>query len=133
KVTDLWQGKIWRIDFYIGFKMQPRINDYFQQVLQNLSDDGKISLISNHPSLRKHHIMNDFRFVQIDRRVMKQVELGFYDRVTLMFYYYFKQMGISDINAYGLDASLVSTELLPLTIPSKTKVPLIVKRDNNNV
>jgi len=129
-VTDLWQGKIWRIDFYIGFKMQPRINDYFQQVLQHLSDEGKISLISNHPSLRKHHIMNDFRFVQIDRRVMKQVELGFYDRITLMLYYYFKQMGISDINAYGLDASLVSTELLPLTIPSKSKVPFIAKRES---
>ena len=109
--------------------MQPRINDYFQQVLQHLSDEGKISLISNHPSLKKHHILNDFRFVQIDRRVMKQVELGFYDRITLRLYYFFKQTGISDINAYGLDASLVSTELLPLTIPSKAKVPFIAKRE----
>jgi KUP system potassium uptake protein len=132
KVTDLWQGQIWRIDFYIGFKMQPRINDYFQQVLQHLSDEGKISLISNHPSLKRHHIMNDFRFVQIDRRVMKQVDLGFYDRVTLMLYYYFKQMGISDINAYGLDASLVTTELLPLTIPSKSKIPFIAKRETTD-
>lgn len=129
KVTNLWKSKIWRIDFYIGFKMQPRINDYFQQVLQHLSDEGKISLISNHPSLKKHHILNDFRFVQIDRRVKKNNELGFFDRIALMFYYRFKQIGISDINAYGLDASLVTTELLPLTIPSKARVPIIAKRE----
>lgn len=128
KVTDLWEGKIWRIDFYLGFKMQPRINDYFQQVLQHLSDEGKISLESTHPSLKKHHVKNDFRFVQIDRRVMNPVELRFFDRVALTLYYRFKQMGISDINAYGLDASLVATELLPLTIPSKIKVPFIMKR-----
>lgn len=128
KVTDLWEGKIWRIDFYIGFKMEPRINDYFKQVLQHLSDEGKISLVSTHPSLEKHGIINDFRFVQIDRRVMNPVELRFFDRVALTMYYHLKQLGTSDINAYGLDASLVSTELLPLTIPSKTRVPFILKR-----
>lgn len=128
KVTDLWPGKVWRIDFFLGFKMQPRINDYFQQVLQHLRDEGKISLISSHPSLKKHNIASDFRFVQIDRRVLNHGALGFFDRVALTLYYYFKQMGISDINAYGLDASLVTTEKLPLTIPGKTKVPFILKR-----
>jgi KUP system potassium uptake protein len=128
KVTDLWKGKVWRIDFYLGFKMEPRINDYFKQVLQHLSDEGQISLVSSHPSLKKYEVKNDFRFVQIDRRVMNPVELGFFDRIALTMYYRFKQMGISDINAYGLDASLVSTELLPLTIPSKAKIPIIAKR-----
>jgi KUP system potassium uptake protein len=128
KVTDLWKGKVWRIDFYLGFKMEPRINDYFKQVLQHLSDEGQISLVSSHPSLKKYEVKNDFRFVQIDRRVMNPVELGFFDRIAPTMYYRFKQMGISDINAYGLDASLVSTELLPLTIPSKAKIPIIAKR-----
>jgi KUP system potassium uptake protein len=128
KVTDLWEGKIWRIDFFLGFKMQPRINDYYKQVLQHLSDEGKINLTSSHPSLQKHKIQNDFRFVQIDRRVMNPVELRFFDRIALTLYYRLKQIGISDINAYGLDASLVTTELLPLTIPCKAKVPFILKR-----
>jgi len=128
KVTDLWQGKVWRIDFFLGFKMQPRINDYFQQVLNHLSDEGKINLISTHPSLKKHNIVSDFRFVQIDRRVLNHGDLGFFDRVALTLYYHFKQMGISDINAYGLDASLVTTEKLPLTIPSKARIPFILKR-----
>jgi KUP system potassium uptake protein len=129
KVTNLNDEKIWRIDFYIGFKVQPKINAYFQQVLQHLSEEGKISLVSSHPSLKKHNILSDFRFVQIDRRVMKQIDLGFFDRTALNLYYKLKQMGISDVNAYGLDASLVTTELLPLTIPSKSRVPVIHKRD----
>jgi KUP system potassium uptake protein len=96
--------------------------------MQHLCDEGKISLVSSHPSLKKHNIASDFRFVQIDRRVLNHGALGFFDRVALTLYYHFKQMGISDINAYGLDASLVTTEKLPLTIPGKTKVPFILKR-----
>lgn len=129
KATDLLDGKIWRIDFYIGFKVQPKINEYFQQVLHHLSEEGKINLISSHPSLKKHGILSDFKFVQIDRRVMKYVDLGFFDRIALHLYYWFKQIGISDVNAYGLDASLVTTEMLPLNIPTKTRIPTIHKRE----
>ncbi len=131
EVTELWPGKIMRIDFYLGFKVQPRINAYFRQVLTYLSDEGKINLISRHPSLQQHHILSDFRFVQIDRRVVRQVDLSFFDRTALNLYYQLKQMGISDINAYGLDASLVTVERLPLTIPTKAKIPFIMKREKS--
>jgi len=131
EVTELWPGKIMRIDFYLGFKVQPRINAYFRQVLTHLSDEGKISLISRHPSLQQHNILSDFRFVQIDRRVVRQVDLSFFDRTALNLYYQLKQMGISDINAYGLDASLVTVERLPLTIPTKAKIPFIMKREKS--
>lgn len=129
KVTDLWQGKIWRIDFFLGFKVQPRINIYFRQVLNHLSDEGRINMVSTHPSLRKHGILSDFRFVHIDRQVMRQVDLPFFDRVALDLYYRFKRIGTSDISAFGLDASLVTIERIPLTIPSKAKIPFIMRRE----
>jgi KUP system potassium uptake protein len=130
KVTELWPGKVTRIDFYLGFKVQPRINDFFKQVLKHLSDEGKIDLLSTHPSLRKHNILSDFRFVHIDRSVIKQTELGFFDGRALNFYYRLKQWGLSDINAYGLDPSIVTVEHIPLTLPkSKTKTPFIQRRE----
>ncbi len=128
KVTELWPGKVMRIDFYIGFKVQPRINEYFKQVLKHLSDEGKINLISHHPSLKKHNILSEFRFVHIDRSVIRQVDLGLFDGLALNLYYRFKRAGLSDINAYGLNTSLVTIEQIPLTIPSKTKIPFIMKR-----
>jgi len=130
KVTEMWPGKITRIDFYLGFKVQPRINEYFKQVLKHLSDEGKIDLLSTHPSLRKHNILSEFRFVNIDRSVAKQVDLGFLDGLALNLYYRIKQMGLSDINAYGLDSSQVTVEHIPLTLPTrKSRTPIIQKRE----
>jgi len=129
KVTELWPGKITRIDFFLGFKVQPRINEYFKQVLENLSKEGKIDLLSTHPSLRKHNILSVFTFIQIDRSVIKQTELAYLDGVTLNLYYTMKNLGMSDINAYGLESSQVILEHIPLTISArKTKMPTIKKR-----
>jgi KUP system potassium uptake protein len=39
KVTHLIPKKVIRVDFYMGFKMQPRINEYFKQVLAQLEQE----------------------------------------------------------------------------------------------
>lgn len=128
KVTELWPGKIMRVDFYLGFKVQPRIHAFFGQVLQNLSAEGRINLISNHPSLSKHNIPSDFRFVHIDRRVVRHVDLGFLDQFALQMYYRLRRIGISDIYAYGLDEGAVTVEQTPLSIPGRSNPPVIHKR-----
>lgn len=129
KVTELWPGKVMRVDFYLGFKVQPRINEYFKQVLNQLSEEGKIDLLSSHPSLRKHNILSVFTFVHIDRSVIKQTELAYFDGLALNLYYLLKKIGLSDIKGYGLESNQVITEHIPLTIPSKKeKSTPIIKR-----
>ncbi len=128
KVTELWEKKIFRIDFYLGFKVQPRISDYFNQVLQGLNDEGRINLISRYPSLQKHQIPADFRFVHLDRQVNKIVDLPFYERFALNSYYFLKRISLGDVKAFGLDKTMVSVEMIPLTIPVKSKIPVIKAR-----
>lgn len=128
KVTELIPGKITRIDFFLGFRVQPRIHEYFKQVLKHLADEGRINLTSKHPSLAKRKIVSDFRYVFIDRRIFRQIDLPFFDRTALNLYYQLKWLGMSDINAYGLDSSLVTVERIPLTIPSNSVAPIILKR-----
>ncbi|MBN2742481.1 MAG: KUP/HAK/KT family potassium transporter [Marinilabiliaceae bacterium] len=125
KVTPLVEGKVMRIDFYLGFKVQPRINEYFKQVLTHLADEGRFDNISRHPSLRKHGILNDFRFVQIDRQTIRHVDLPFWDKLSLNMYFWLRRLGITDMNAYELDSSLVTIERIPLTIPCRSKIPTI--------
>lgn len=128
KVTELCPGCVYRIDFYLGFKVQPKINEYFKQVLVHLTEEKKVDLVSSHPSLQEHNILGDFRFVQIDRRVVRHVDLPFFDRLALNFYYLLRRLGISDVNAYELDNSLVTVERIPLTIPTKSKIQVIQQR-----
>jgi KUP system potassium uptake protein len=128
KVTEMYPNRIYRIDFYLGFKVQPKIAEYFSQVLTCMRDEGKIDLISPHPSLTKHGIPSDFRFVHLDRRVNHNIELPLFEKLSINIYYYFKRIGIGDVTAYGLDSSLVTVEKIPLTIPSKSKTPMIKVR-----
>ncbi len=129
KVRHLVPNKIMRIDFFIGFKMEPRINDYFKQVLNQLSHEGVIDLVSTYPSLRKHNILADFKIVQIERRVARQIDLPYLDKLIINLYYFFKRFGVSDVNSWGLDSSIVTTEVIPLTIPNKRPVPEIIPRN----
>jgi KUP system potassium uptake protein len=128
KVTELREGYVFRIDFYLGFKVQPKINTYFKQVIKDLTEEGRFDPVSRHPSLRRYDIDTDFRFVQLDRRVNRHLDLPFFEKVSLWSYYYFRRIGISDIDAYELDSSLVTIEKIPLTIPLKSKFSTITKR-----
>lgn len=129
KITELRPGKVIRVDFYLGFKVQPRINEYFKQVLAHMANEGRIDLLSAHPSLRKHNILSVFTFVHIDRSVIKQTELAYFDGLILNLYYLMKKIGLSDIKGYGLESNQVITEHIPLTIPAKkAKTPPILKR-----
>lgn len=128
KVEHLVPNKVIRIDFFLGFKMQPRIYDYFKQVVDHLGEEG-LDLRSSYPSLRKHNIPADFRIIHIERRVPKQADLAFIERFVLMLYYPIKRLGLTDVSAWGLDAGNVSTESIPLTIPSKTYIPHIVRQE----
>jgi len=128
RVIELYPNRIYRIDFYLGFKVQPKIAEYFTQVLNCLRDDGKINLVSPHPSLTKHGIPADFRFVHIDRRVNQNIELPLLEKLAINIYYYFKRIGIGDVSAFGLDSSIVTVERIPLTIPSRSKTPVIKLR-----
>lgn len=128
KVEHLVPNKVIRIDFFLGFKMQPRIYDYFKQVVEHLGEEG-LDLRSSYPSLRKHNIPADFRIIHIERRVPKQADLGFGERFVLNLYYPLKRLGLTDVSAWGLDAGNVSTELIPLTIPGKNYIPQIVRQE----
>ncbi|MGE5316771.1 MAG: KUP/HAK/KT family potassium transporter [Chloroflexota bacterium] len=126
KITDLVEGKVTRIDFYLGFKVPTRINDYFKHILMTLASEGKIDPLSTNPSLRKHDIKSSFTFLHIDRSVYKYMDLPYFDGLALKLYYRLKKLGVADIKAYGLDSNQVIIEHIPLTIPvSELKVPPI--------
>jgi len=118
KITELAPGKVYRIDFYLGFKIPIRLNDYFRQILDTIKTEGSIDLISSHPSLRAHQIPADFKFVQLERVLPKYIDLPFWEKLTLTTYSFFHKHGVNDVAAYGLDTTLVTVEKVPLTIPS---------------
>ncbi len=108
--------KVIRVEFRLGFRVQPRINLFLRAVMPKLVEQGMIDPNSRYPSLAKHHIRGDFRFVVIDRVLNPDVELPAAEELLMTGYDMLKKLSLSDEKAFGLDTSTVVVETVPLVV-----------------
>ena len=111
-----------RIDFKIGFKVEPRINLYFKQILEDLMQIHEIDIISHYPSLRKYGILGDFKFIITDRVQNYDFEFRPIDQFIMAIHNLIKNVAITNVKAYGLDTSNVTIEKVPLMVDPPIKV-----------
>jgi KUP system potassium uptake protein len=112
---------LFRVNIKLGFQVQPLINVYFRQIIDELVQNKEFDLTSNYPSLRKNNIPGDFRFIIIHRVYNQNQGFAFRERMTMNFYRLIRHLGIPDTKAYGLDTSNVSVESVPLVIRTDHK------------
>ncbi len=120
-------GTLYSVRINMGFRVQPQINVYLRQIVEDLVADGKLDLTSSFPSLRKHGIPGDFKFILIHRRFSPSSNCTGRDRTLLSLYEKIRLLGISPEEALGLDTSTVEVETVPLIInrnPSRRITPL---------
>ncbi|MEI6455285.1 MAG: KUP/HAK/KT family potassium transporter [bacterium] len=128
KVTKLIPGILNKIDFKIGFKVQPRVNLFFRQVLEEMNRNGEVDLESHYDSLRKYHIFSDFKFVVIDRIQNYDFDFPPREQFIMDMYAIFKRFGITEVRALGLDTSNVTVETVPLYIDKE--IPILLSRND---
>ncbi len=126
-VTHIIQGRLIKVDFKIGFKVQPRVNLFFRQVIEEMNQNHEIDLLSHYESLREFNISSDFRFVVIDRIQNYDFDFPPREQFIMDLYGIFKRFGISEVRALGLDTSNVTVETVPLYIDHETPVLLTRK------
>jgi KUP system potassium uptake protein len=114
KVEKIIPGVLTKIDFNIGFKVQPRMNLYFRQVIDDLITKKEFDLTSNYDSLKKHQLPADFRFVLIDRIQNYDFDFPPFDQFIMNVYNILKRFGTSDVRFLGLDSSNIVVEKVPL-------------------
>lgn len=113
-VDEIMPGTIYRINFLLGFKIDRRINDYFDQVLADMMDEGTIPSRSSHPSLRAHNIPPDLKYVIIDNTYINDTLLTIKEKITLNIYNFVKYIGSDDFKAWGISSHNVVVESAPL-------------------
>ncbi|HLN72180.1 MAG TPA: KUP/HAK/KT family potassium transporter [Prolixibacteraceae bacterium] len=121
EVTQFIPGILIRVDFHLGFKVEPRINLYFKEVLKDMVASGEIKLSSSYESLKKHHMPADFLFVNLDRVMSQDYKLAPWEKLTMGLHAFTRLLSINDVKALGLDSSQVIEE----------KVPIILERPLN--
>jgi KUP system potassium uptake protein len=116
QVTQIIPGILIRVDFLLGFKVEPKINLYFREVLEDLEKSGEIELQSSFASLKKHDLEGDFKFILIDRIMSRDYNLSTWDNFTLSLHSLVRRLSISDIRTLNLDSTNTIEEQVPITI-----------------
>jgi KUP system potassium uptake protein len=116
EVNQIIPGILIRVDFHIGFKVEPKINLYFREVLEDMVESGQIKLESSFPSLKKHALPADFKYVLIDRVMLRDYKLSSAENFTLALHSISRLFCISDIKALQLDGTNTIEEQVPITI-----------------
>nr|WP_317631119.1 KUP/HAK/KT family potassium transporter [uncultured Flavobacterium sp.] len=124
KVTTICKDCYYRIDFYLGFKVPQKIDLFFRNVVQNMVNEKQIDITSQYPSLNKHNITADFKFVIQEKYLSNVSNLPWYEKIILDSYYFIKKWGINEEKIFGLDTASVKTEKFPITIRPITNINL---------
>jgi len=129
-VTQIIPGILIRVDFHIGFKVEPRINLYFREVLEDLSASGEIKLESGYESMRKYGIPPDFKFILIERIMPRDYKLSNWENFILFLNDLAGKLSITDIKALQLDATNTLIEQVPIIIdqPSHQRIKRMKER-----
>jgi KUP system potassium uptake protein len=114
EVKHIIPGVLIRIDFYIGFKISPKMNLYFKEVLEDLVKSGEIKLESAYSSMRKHDIESDFKFILIDRIMTRDFSLSTWENFILTLHNIVRKIAVRDIRALNLDPTNTIVEQVPI-------------------
>jgi KUP system potassium uptake protein len=128
KVTHLIPGIMTRIDFYLGFKVEPRINLMFRNVTNEMAREGEIDLFSGYPSLRKHNVLTDFKFILINQLNTTDIEFKVIEKLIISLYLFITKYSHSDVKALGFDSSNVTIEEMPLGADGGMPLKLVRKK-----
>jgi KUP system potassium uptake protein len=91
---------------------------FFREVVGDLVKKGEVDITSKYPSLNKHKIIGDFRFVVLEKILSKSNVLTFLERFTMDYYFILKRFSLSEERGFGLDISFVTIERVPLMVSS---------------
>lgn len=131
EVTEILKGNIIRVDFRLGFRVEPRINLMFRKVVEDLVKNFEVDITSRYESLGRKNLIGDFRFVVMEKFLSYENELPFYEKIIMDIYFLLKHISLSEERAFGLDTSSVTIEKVPLIVAPIREINLKRVRRSN--
>ena len=133
-VDHIVSNDVIRVEFRLGFRVQPRINLLFRKVVENLVLNKEVDITSRYDSLEKTNASGDFSFVVMEKYLSNENELSFWDRLLMKTHFFIKNISLSETSAFGLDTSNVVVEKFPLIVSPVINIDLkrVIKKSRGS-
>lgn len=119
-VDQIIPNDIIRVEFRLGFRVQPRINLMFRRVVEDLVRSREVNVVSRYESLEKDNVTGDFEFVVLEKYLSGDNDLPLMERLIMKFHFWLKEISLSEERGFGLDPSNVTIEKFPLVVSNVT-------------
>jgi KUP system potassium uptake protein len=123
-IRELVDDKVMRVDFKLGFRIQPRVNVLFKKVMQELNECQELGIYSKYESLKQKDFHADITYVIIESFFSIENELSLKEDFIMDLYFNIKNFAQSDQKAFGLDNDMTIVEHVPLIIKANENLPL---------
>ena len=121
-VEHIIPNDIIRVEFRLGFRVEPKINLLFRKVVADLVANKEVNITSRYESLERNNIVGDFQFIVMEKYLSQDNELPIIERMIMKFYFWVKEWSLSEEKGFGLDSSNVTTEKFPLIVAPVTNL-----------
>jgi KUP system potassium uptake protein len=116
KVDHIIPNDIIRVEFRLGFRMEPKINLMFRKVVADLVANKEVNITSRYESLERNNVVGDFQFIVMEKYLSQDNELPFLEQVIMKLYFWLKELSLSEERGFGLDTANVTIEKFPLIV-----------------
>ncbi|MEO6522468.1 MAG: KUP/HAK/KT family potassium transporter [Mucilaginibacter sp.] len=123
-VEELEHEKVIRVEFRLGFRINPRVNVLFRKVVEEMIQRNELDITSKYQSLSSYHLPADFQFVIMEKFLSYNNEFSVKEGFILRSYFWIKSLGLSEAKAFGLDTSETRVEKIPLVVNPVTHTNL---------
>jgi KUP system potassium uptake protein len=124
KVDHIIPNDIIRVEFRLGFRVEPRINLMFRKVVEDLVANREVNITSRYESLERSNTVGDFSFIVMEKFLSQDNDLPIIERLIMKFHFWLKDVSLSEERGFGLDVSNVTVEKFPLIVAPVTNLRL---------
>ncbi len=126
KVNNIIQDDIIWVTFYIGFRVELRVDYFFRFVLANLIKNKEVNLgkAADYQKMIGEKALGDFKFVILESFLSNASELKWYDDLMMESYFTIKKVSSTAEDWFGLDPSSVVVEQVPMIISPMRELAL---------
>ena len=116
RVDHIIPNDIIRVEFRLGFRVEPRINLMFRKVVEDLVANKEVNITSRYESLERSNTVGDFQFIVMEKYLSQDNDLPIIERFVMKLYFWLKEISLSEEKGFGLDVSNVTVEKFPLIV-----------------
>ncbi|SMC65838.1 KUP/HAK/KT family potassium transporter [Moheibacter sediminis] len=127
EVTELVDDKIIKIILNVGFRIQPRTELYFKNIINELIQNKELNLHLRYNGSTKYNSNFDFKFILLEKFLSVENEFALREGLILKSYFFLKRFAQKDQKAFGIDKSDVLIEQIPVLYQPYQQLKLIRK------